>query len=186
MRRLSGKRIAILATDGFEQSELFEPRKALLEEGALVEIVAPHDGAIQGMEHIIMGKTVPVDTLLANALPAHYDALVLPGGAHNPDALRIDAHATAFVRSFFEDQKPVAAICHAPWVLINAGVVKDRRLTSWPTIRQDLQNAGAEVVDEEVVVDGLLITSRGPKDLPAFCKSMIAVIAKPRFEAAAS
>ena len=186
MRRLSGKRIAILATDGFEQSELFTPLEALREEGALVEIVSPHDGAIQGMEHMKEGKTVTVDTILEKAMPANYDAIVLPGGAHNPDALRIDEKATAFVRSFFEDKKPVAAICHAPWVLINAGVTQGRKLTSWPTIRQDLRNAGAEVVDEEVVVDDLLGTSRGPKDLPAFCDRMIAIIAKPRFEAASS
>lgn len=186
MRRLSGKRIAILATDGFEQSELFTPMEALRDEGAMVEIVAPHEGTIQGFEHTDQGKAVAVDTLLDNVVPAHYDAIVLPGGAHNPDALRIDARATDFVRSFFEDRKPVAAICHAPWVLINAGVAKGRKLTSWPTIRQDLTNAGAEVMDEPVVVDNLLVTSRGPKDLPAFCEQMIAVIAKPRFEASTS
>jgi len=186
MRRLSGKRVAILATDGFEQSELFTPMEALRDEGAMVEIVAPHEGTIQGVEHMDKGKAVAVDTLLDNVIPANYDAIVLPGGAHNPDALRIDERATSFVRSFFEDKKPVAAICHAPWVLINAGVARGRTLTSWPTIRQDLRNAGAEVVDEAVVVDNLLVTSRGPKDLPAFCEKMIAVIAKPRFEASTS
>ena len=186
MRRLSGKRIAILATDGFEQAELFEPLEALRDEGAMVEIVAPHDGTIQGMEHMKEGKTVTVDTLLENVLPANYDAIVLPGGVHNPDALRLNKAATDFVRSFFEDKKPVAAICHAPWILINAGVVEGRTLTSWPSIREDLKNAGAEVVDEPVVVDGMLVTSRGPDDLPAFIAQVIAVFSKARIEAASS
>ena len=186
MRRLGGKRIAILATDGFEQSELLQPLEALREEGALVEIVSPTDGVIQGMGHMNEGQKVTVDTLLENALPANYDALVLPGGVHNPDALRVNEHATDFVRSFFEDKKPVAAICHAPWILINAGVVKGRTLTSWPSIRQDLRNAGADVQDEPVVVDQMLVTSRGPDDLPAFCEQMIAVFSKARIEAASS
>ncbi len=175
--RLDGKRIAILATDGFEQSELFDPIEALEAEGADVEVVSLKKGDIQGFEHLTPGRTRAVDVTLGETDPADYDGLVLPGGANNPDALRIEATALAFVRGVFDAGKPVAAICHAPWILINAGLAKGRTLTSYKTIRQDLTNAGATVVDEEVVVDGNLITSRDPNDLPAFCAALVDAIA---------
>lgn len=170
---LKGKRIAILATDGFEQSELIEPRRALVVAGAQTEIVAPKEGRIQGMQHHEKGETVGVDRVLDQTAPGEYDALVLPGGVANPDALRLDDRAVAFVRSFFESQKPVAAICHGLWTLVEADVVRGRKVTSWPSLKTDLRNAGAEWVDEEVVVDGGLVTSRKPSDLPAFCRMMI-------------
>lgn len=175
--KLDGRTIAILATDGFEQSELFEPKKALEEAGARVEVIAPHDGEIQGFNHLEPGKKQRVDLTLERAQPERYDALMLPGGANNPDQLRINDAALAFVRAFAEAEKPMGVICHAPWILVNAGIAEGKRLTSWPTIRQDLRNAGAEVVDEEVVVDAGLVTSRGPKDLPAFCAKLIEEVA---------
>ena len=157
---LSGKTVAILATDGFEQIELTEPMKALKEAGAAVEIVSLKAGEIQGFNH--------------------FDSLMLPGGAHNPDSLRVDEEARSFVKGFFDAGKPVAAICHAPWILIDAGVARGRKLTSYKTIRTDLTNAGAEVVDEEVVVDQGLVTSRDPDDLPAFNAKMIEEFAEGR------
>jgi protease I len=171
--RLEGKRIAILATDGFEQVELLDPMAALKDEGAEVEVIAPKTGKIQGFNHFKADKKVTVDTTLEDADPNDYDALVLPGGVHNPDQLRINDLALDFVRAFADAGKPMGVICHAPWILINAGLAQGRTLTSWPTIRLDLKNAGAEVVDEEVVVDNGLITSRGPDDLPAFCSQLI-------------
>lgn len=176
--RLSGKKVAILATDGFEQAELLEPLQALRREGASVEVVALKSGEIQGFDHLKPDKKVHVDKVLENAEPDHYDAIVLPGGANNPDQLRTKPDVQSFVRAFAEAGKPMAVICHAPWILIDAGLAKNRRLTSWPTIRQDLKNAGAEVVDEEVVVDEGLITSRGPDDLPAFCAKLVEEIAE--------
>jgi protease I len=176
--RLAGKKVAILATDGFEQAELLEPLQALRREGAIVEVVSPKPGEIQGFDHLKPGKTVHVDRSLESAEPGTYDAIVLPGGANNPDQLRTKPQVQNFVRAFARAGKPMAAICHAPWILIDAGLAKDRRLTSWPTIRQDLRNAGAEVVDEEVVVDCGLITSRGPDDLPAFCAKLVEEIAE--------
>ena len=173
MADLSGKTVAVLATDGFEQVELTEPMKALKEAGATVEIVAPKGGQIQGFNHFDKGDMFRVDRTLEEADAGRYDALLMPGGAHNPDQLRVERAATDFVRAFFDAGKPVAAICHAPWVLIDAGVAEGRRLTSYKTIRTDLRNAGAEVVDEEVVVDQGLVTSRGPDDLPAFCARMV-------------
>lgn len=173
VKRLEGKNIAILATDGFEESELVQPLEALRQEGAHVDVIAPNAGEIQGFKHFDRGRKIAVDETLDNADASDYDAIVLPGGAHNPDQLRINDKALAFVRSFADAGKPVAAICHAPWVLINAGLVSGRTLTSWPTIREDLKNAGATVVDQEVVVDAGLITSRGPKDLPAFCSKLV-------------
>lgn len=178
--RLEGKTIAILATDGFEQVELLEPLEALRKEGAAVEIVSPKAGAIQGFNHLTPDRTVPVDKTLKDADPDRYDGLVLPGGANNPDQLRGDVQALDFVRAFFDVGKPVGAICHAPWVLIDAGQAEGRTLTSWRTIRTDLENAGANVVDEAVVVDHGLITSRGPKDLPAFCAKLIEEFAEGR------
>jgi len=173
MSHLTGKRVAILATDGFEQSELLEPLRALREHGADVDVVSPKGGQVQGFEHFDKGESVPVDVELAQADPGRYDALVIPGGLFNPDSLRVDEQALAFVRGFFEAGKPVAAICHGPWVLANAGVVEGRTLTSVPNIRRDLENAGAKWVDEEVVVDQGLVTSRTPKDLPAFCAKLV-------------
>ncbi|HEY3779029.1 MAG TPA: type 1 glutamine amidotransferase domain-containing protein [Rhizomicrobium sp.] len=180
--RLSGKAVAILATDGFEQAELIEPMQALKKEGATVEIVAPKAGEIQGFDHLKPDRKVHVDRVLEAARPEAYDAIVLPGGANNPDQLRTKPQVQNFVRAFAEAGKPIAAICHAPWILIDAGLAKNRRLTSWPTIRQDLKNAGAKVMDEAVVVDSGLITSRGPDDLPAFCAKLVEEIAEGRHE----
>ena len=171
--KLQGKTIAILATDGFEQAELLEPHKALKAAGATVEIISLKLGEIQGFEHLDSGQKVPVDKTLDTVQASSYDGLVLPGGANNPDALRIEPAVQRFVRAFFDAGKPVGAICHAPWILIDAGVASGRRMTSYKTIRQDLRNAGAEVVDEEVVVDQGLITSRDPNDLPAFNAKLI-------------
>jgi protease I len=176
--RLGDKRIAILATDGFEEVELTQPMDALRAEGAEVDVISNKTGEIQGFNHFDRGRKVKVDVALADADASDYDALVLPGGAHNPDQLRVDEQALAFVRAFAAAGKPIAAICHAPWILINAGLVNGRALTSWPTIREDLKNAGAKVLDEEVVVDSGLVTSRGPKDLPAFCNKLIEEIAE--------
>lgn len=172
-RRLDGRRVAILATDGYEQSELIEPRKALEAEGAIVEVVAPHDGRIQGMNHHDKADTVAVDRRVDDARPETYDALMLPGGVANPDALRTDEHAVDFTRAFFLTRKPVAAICHGPWTLVEAGVVQGRRLTSWPSLRTDIRNAGGTWEDAPVVVDHGLVTSRKPGDLPEFCRKMI-------------
>ena len=173
---LSGKRVAILATDGFEQAELFEPLKALRDAGATPEVISLQTGEIQGFDHIKPDKTQTVDKALSNAKPGDYDGLVLPGGANNPDRLRTEPAVQQFVRAFFDAGKPVAVICHAPWILIDAGLAKGKRLTSYKTIRQDLKNAGADVVDEEVVVDGNLITSRDPNDLPAFCAKLVEML----------
>ena len=178
--RLNGKKVAILATDGFEQSELLKPLEALKKEGARVEILAPKSGEIQGFNHTKPDRKIDVDKELDRADPGDYDALVLPGGAQNPDQLRTKTQVQEFVRAFADAGKPVAAICHAPWILIDAGLAKNRTLTSWPTIRLDLKNAGARVVDEEVVVDQGLITSRGPDDLPAFCDKLVEEIAEGR------
>jgi protease I len=172
-QELAGKTIAILATDGFEQAELTEPRRALMEAGATVHVVAPHDGSIQGMQHHEKGDKVSVDKTLSSVAADQYDALVLPGGVANPDALRIDKNAVKFVRAFFDAKKPVGAICHAPWSLIEAEVVRGRTMTSWPSLQTDLRNAGANWVDREVVTDHGLVTSRKPDDLPAFCKKII-------------
>ena len=171
--KLAGKRVAILATDGFEQAELFTPLEALRDAGAEVEVISQRSGHIQGFDHLKPDRTVKVDLSLSEANPDDYDALVLPGGASSPDHLRIDAAALDFVRAFFEGDKPTGAICHAPWILINPGVAKGRRLTSFKTIRVDLTNAGATVLDQAVVVDGGLITSRDPHDLPDFCAALI-------------
>ncbi len=152
-KSLDGKRIAILATNGFEESELAEPKKALEKAGAIVEIVSPAGESIRAWAHTEWGQTFDVDVPLKKAKPGNYDALVLPGGVMNPDKLRLDKKAVEFVRSFFDDGKPVGAICHGPWTLIEAGVVQGRRLTSWPSLKTDLENAGAEWSDERVIVD---------------------------------
>ena len=170
---LKGKRIAIVATDGFEQSELLVPRNALEAEGAEVDIIAPKDGDIQGMEHHDKGRKVAVDHTIDEVKPDDYAALVLPGGVANPDTLRTDQRVVSFVKKFFDAHKPVAAICHGPWTLIEAKVVKGRTVTSWPSLKTDLENAGAHWVDREVVVDNGLVTSRKPGDLPPFCREMV-------------
>ena len=175
---LNGRTVAVLAADGFEQVELTEPVKALKEAGAKVEIVSPKSGEIQGWKHHDKADKVKVDTPLGGADPNSYDALVLPGGVINPDALRLEPKAIAFIRHFVEAKKPIAAICHGPWTLINAGGVKGRKMTSWPSLEVDLENAGAEWVDEQVVADGGLVTSRKPDDLPAFCRALVRALAE--------
>ncbi|MCO6430780.1 MAG: type 1 glutamine amidotransferase [Deltaproteobacteria bacterium] len=167
-RDLSGKKVAILATDGFEQSELMEPLDALEESGAEVSIVAPKGGSIRGWDEKQWGESLEVDIDLNSASADDFDALVLPGGVMSPDKLRIDRRATEFAKQFVESGKPVGAICHGPWTLINAGCVSGRRMTSYKSLEVDLINAGAHWVDEEVVVDNGLVTSREPRDLPAF------------------
>jgi protease I len=175
---LSGRKVAVLATDGFEQSELTEPKRLLEEAGAQVSVVAPGDGGkIKGWNHKDWGEQVTVDQSLVQANADDFDALVLPGGVMNPDRLRQMPEVVAFVQAFSRQGKPIAAICHGPWTLINAGLVKGRKLTSWPSLRQDLENAGATWVDEEVVADGQLITSRNPDDIPAFSDAVIKALA---------
>ena len=173
MPGLSGKRVAILATDMFEQVELVEPRKAVEHAGAEVELVSLETGEIQGFNHYDKADTFPVDKAVAGVSADDYDALLLPGGVGNPDTLRTDEDAVAFVRAFFEQGKPVAAICHAPWMLVEADVARGRELTSFPSIKTDVRNAGGNWVDREVVVDQGLVTSRKPDDLPAFCAKVI-------------
>ena len=173
-KSLDGKRIAILVAEGFEQSELDGPKQALEEAGAEALIVSPaEEGWVQAWQHFDLGDWYEVDVPLAEADAAEFDALLLPGGVANPDHLRMQPRAVAFVRAFFDAGKPVAAICHAPWTLIEAGVVKGRTMTSWPSVKTDLVNAGAEWVDREVVVDNGLVTSRKPDDIPAFNEKMI-------------
>ncbi|MFP4623238.1 MAG: type 1 glutamine amidotransferase domain-containing protein [Gemmatimonadota bacterium] len=177
---LSGKKVAILVAHGFEQVELTEPRKALRDAGAEAHIVSPADGKVKGWQHDHWGDELDVDVPLSEATPDAYDALVLPGGQMNPDNLRVDDRAVAFVRAFVDAGKPVAAICHGPWTLVEADAVRGRRMTSYHSIKTDLRNAGAEWVDEEVVVDQGLVTSRNPDDLPAFNRKMIEEIAEGR------
>jgi protease I len=170
---LQGKRIAFLATDGVEQVELTEPWKAVKDAGGEPELISLESGEIQGFDHHDKGDTFRVDRTVEEADPTDYDGLALPGGVINPDILRTDEAAVAFVREFFEQGKPVAAICHGPWTLVEAGVVEGRRLTSWPSLKTDIRNAGGTWVDEEVVVDRGLATSRKPDDLPAFCAKLV-------------
>lgn len=171
--RLQGKKIAILATEGFEQSELEQPRDALEEVGAETEVISPQEGQIRGWDEDDFGDSVEVDRTLAEANPNDYDGLLLPGGVMNPDKLRLELKAVEFVRAFFAAGKPVAAICHGPQLLIEADVVRGRKMTSYPSIKKDLMNAGANWVDQEVVVDNGLVTSRKPADIPAFNAKMI-------------
>jgi protease I len=185
-QNLKGRKVAILATDGFEQVELTEPKKALEEAGATAEVIAPKAGEIRGWKFKEWGDPVKVDKTLENAKAGDYDALVLPGGVANPDNLRMDAKAVHFVKQFAQSGKPVAAICHGPWTLIEAGVVKGHTLTSWPSLKTDLKNAGANWVDKEVVLDGNFITSRKPDDLPAFNRKVIEEIADGKHLKAAS
>ena len=174
---LQGKTIAFLATDGVEQVELTEPWRAVEEAGGRPELVALKPGEIQGVNHDEKGDTFPVDKPVGEADTGAYDALVLPGGTKNPDRLRMDKDAVEFVRSFFDAGKPVAVICHGPWTLVEADVVRGRTITSWPSLQTDLRNAGAAWVDEEVVVDGNLVSSRKPDDLPAFVDKLVEVMA---------
>jgi protease I len=170
---LAGKRVAILATDGVEQVELTEPKKALEQAGATTVVVSPKDGSIKGWQHDHWGDQITVDMKLDDARASGFDALMLPGGVMNPDHLRQNKKAVEFVRSFFEEGKPVAAICHGPWMLVEAGVVQGKTLTSWPSLQTDIRNAGGDWVDREVVTDEGLVTSRKPDDIPAFNKKMI-------------
>jgi len=170
---LKGKKVAILAADMFERVELEEPRKALEDAGADVEVVSIHDGEIKGFDHFDPANTVQVDHTVDEVSPDDYDALLVPGGVGNPDQLRGDENAVSFVRGFHEAGKPMAVICHGPWVLVESGVVRGRKVTSWPTLQTDIVNAGGKWVDQEVVVDAGIVTSRKPDDIPAFNKKMI-------------
>ncbi len=182
---LNGKKIAILATDGFEQSELMDPRKALDQAGATTVVIAPKNGEIKGWKLKDWGDSVRVDKTLDQANPQDYDALVLPGGVMNPDHLRMDPKAVDFVRKFVATGKTVAAICHGPWTLVETGALKGKTVTSWPSIKTDLVNAGATWVDKEVAVDGQFITSRKPDDIPAFSKAIIETVSRAQHHAAA-
>lgn len=178
--QVHGKRVAMLVTTGFEKSELVEPMKALKAEGAEVDLVSLKKEAVKSWDHKDWGEEFEIDKHIAEVKVSDYDALVLPGGVKNPDFLRMDERAVAFVRDFVQTGKPVGAICHAPWTLIEADVVRGRRMTSYRSLRTDVRNAGAEWVDEEVVVDGNLVTSRQPEDIPAFNRELIALIASGR------
>jgi protease I len=175
---LKGKKIAILATDGFEQSELMEPRKALDAAGAQTEVVSPNAGKIKGWDHTDWGQSVKVDKTLENANAQDYDGLILPGGVINPDHLRMNPKAVSFVRQFASAGKTVAAICHGPWTLMETGALSGRKVTSWPSLKTDLKNAGAHWVDREVVTDGQFITSRKPDDIPSFNRAVIESVAQ--------
>jgi protease I len=177
-KNLKNKKIAILVADGFEQVELTKPRQALEEAGALTEIVSPQKQEVKGWKHIEWGDKFPVEVPLDKAESSDYDALLLPGGVMNPDKLRMNEKAVQFIREFFEAGKPVSAICHGPWTLIEADVVRGRTVTSWPSLKTDLRNAGAKWVDDEVVVENGLVTSRKPEDIPAFNQKMIEEFAK--------
>jgi protease I len=170
---LKGKKVAILVTDGFEQDELLQPREALDQAGAETKVVSLKEGPVKGWDMMKWGKEVPADMTLDNAKPDSFDALLLPGGVINPDKLRMEPKAVAFVKSFFDSGKPVAAICHGPWTIIEAGVARGRKIASWPSLKTDLRNAGAEWVDKEAVIDGNLVTARKPDDIRAFNRAMI-------------
>ena len=184
-QELKDLRVAILAENGFEQSELIEPRKALDAAGARTSVVSPQSGMIRGWSHADWGESVPVDVALDEAKPDDYDALLLPGGVMNPDRLRMQPKAVAFVKAFFDAGKPVGAICHGPWLVIEAGAARGRQMTSWPSLQTDLRNAGADWVDRESVVDGNLVTSRKPDDIPAFNSAVIEQFSKARSRQAA-
>ncbi len=174
---VSGLRVAVIVTDGFEEAELVEPVKALQDAGAHVEIISPKPGSVQAFRHFDKSRMVPVDLLLHDARPEDYDALLLPGGALNADALRVIPEAQTFARHFQEFGKPIAVICHGPWLLVSAGLVRGRRLTSYHTIQDDIRNAGGKWEDSEVVEDGNWVSSRQPDDIPAFNQAMIQLFA---------
>jgi protease I len=180
--RLEGRKVAFLATDGVEQVELTEPWKAVEQEGGKPELVSLESGEIQGFDHLDKDQTFTVDKAVSEAKADDYEGLVLPGGVANPDFLRADEDAVKFTRAFFEAGKPVAAICHGPWTLVEADVVRGRTLTSWPSVKTDIVNAGGEWVDEEVHVDAGLVTSRKPDDLPAFCDKLVEEICEGRHD----
>jgi len=177
-QNLNGIKVAILVTDGFEQVELQRPRTALDEAGAETKIVSPQDDRVRGWNFTEWGDQFPVDMALDRAYPDDFDALLLPGGVINPDRLRIEPKAVQFVKSFFDAGKPVAAICHGPWTIIEAGAARGKRIASWPSLKTDLRNAGAEWVDEQVVTEGNLVTSRKPDDIPAFNRAMIELFSR--------
>jgi protease I len=183
---LKGKKVAILATDGFEQVELTEPRKALEAAGAETRVVSPKAGSIRGWKFTDWGDEVKVDQPLDQAQPDDFDALLIPGGVMNPDALRMDEKAVEFTAAFFDAGKPVASICHGPWMIIEAGAAEGRHIAAWPSLKTDLRNAGAEWADEEACVDGNLVTARKPDDIPAFNREMCALFALPPEEIAAA
>jgi protease I len=172
-KKLDGIKVAILAADGFEQSELFEPKKALEEVGATTHVVSLESGEIKGWNEKDWGESIGVDAVVKDSSADDYDALVLPGGVMNPDKLRMDKTAVAFVKAFFDAGKPIGAICHAPWTLIEADVVRGKTVTSWSSLKTDLENAGAKWVDQTVVTDNGLVTSRNPQDIPAFNEKLI-------------
>jgi protease I len=182
MGKLDGKKVAFLATDGVEQVELTEPWKAVEQEGGQPELVSLEEGQIQGFNHLDKADTFDVDRAVADASADDYDGLVVPGGVANPDFMRMDENAVQFVRAFFEAGKPAAVICHGPWMLVEADVVRDREVTSWPSLKTDIRNAGGNWVDEEVVVDAGLVTSRNPDDLPAFCEKVVEEICEGRHD----
>lgn len=175
---LNGLRVAILVTDDFEQAELAEPKKALEQAGATTKIISPKPGTVQGMNHDVKADTFPVDMTLDQANPSDFDAVLLPGGAVNADALRMEPKAQNFVKQIESSKKPIAVICHGPWLLISAGLVKGKTMTSYYTIQDDIRNAGANWVDQEVAQDGTWVSSRSPKDLPAFNKAIVELFAK--------
>jgi protease I len=177
---LKGKKVAILAADMFERVELEEPRQALEDAGAETEVISIHDGEIKGFDHFDPANTVKVDRTIEEVSPDDFDALMIPGGVGNPDQLRGDENVVSFVRDFGRAGKPMAVICHGPWVLVESGVVRGRRVTSWPTLETDIRNAGGEWTDEEVVVDGNLVTSRKPDDIPAFNREMTRIFSGER------
>jgi protease I len=180
MNTLSGCRVAILVTDGFEQVELFEPRKALDEAGANTSVVSPKSDQVRGWNFTEWGDRISVDVPLAKASPDDFDALLLPGGVMNPDTLRMIPRAVEFAKAFFDAGKPVAVICHGPWTVIETGAARGRRIASWPSLKTDLRNAGAEWMDQEVVVDQNLVSSRKPDDIPAFNREMITLFSRAR------
>jgi protease I len=185
MADLTDRKVAILVADMFEQVELVEPRKALEGAGATTEIVSLKQGKVQAFDHYDKADAFPVDRTVEEASADDYDALLLPGGVGNPDNLRQDENAVQFVRAFFDQGKPVAAICHAPWTLVEAGVVRGRRLTSFPSLQTDIRNAGGDWVDEEVALDGNLVTSRRPADIPAFNRELTRLLAEERLRVGA-
>ncbi len=178
MENINGVKVAILVDDGFEWVELVDPRKALDQAGAQTSLVSPKSPRVRGWNFTDWGQDLPVDVPLDNAQPADFDALHLPGGVMNPDSLRMQPKAVAFVKAFFDAGKPVAVICHGPWTVIEAGAARGRKIASWPSLKTDLRNAGAEWMDQEAVVDGNLVSSRKPADIPAFNRAMIDLFAR--------